>query len=76
MQAKGLAIISKEEALAALDSIFSLESDYVAVVRVLELKKGDLPRHPVLWDITPQTGDEKITQTSYPEYAVATVAWV
>ncbi|OPB36092.1 hypothetical protein A0O28_0108660 [Trichoderma guizhouense] len=72
MQAKGLAIISKEEALAALDGIFSLKSDHVAVVRVLELKKGDPPRHPVLSDIIPQRGDE-ITATSYPEHAVAIV---
>ncbi|KAL7931973.1 polyketide synthase module [Trichoderma chlorosporum] len=70
MQAKGLAIISKEEALAAFDGIFSLKSDHVAVVRALALKKGDPPRHPVLWDITPQKDE---IAAGYPEHAVAIV---
>ncbi|KAE8334463.1 hypothetical protein BDV24DRAFT_172540 [Aspergillus arachidicola] len=76
MAARGIIDVSKCEALDAFSRIVSLETDHVAVVRVLKLEANEPVRHPVLKDITPRKQEIKSTATaykSYPEHAVAVV---
>ncbi|OGM49360.1 polyketide synthase [Aspergillus bombycis] len=76
MRARGIMDVSKCEALDAFSRILSLETDHVAVVRVLKLEADEPVRHPVLKDITPRKQAMQSTATaykSYPEHAVAVV---
>ncbi|GAB1209746.1 hypothetical protein APSETT445_008527 [Aspergillus pseudonomiae] len=76
MAARGIMDVSKREALHAFSRIVSLETDHVAVVRVLKLEADEPLRHPVLKDITPRKQEKQSTATAYkcyPEHAVAVV---
>ncbi|OJJ70061.1 hypothetical protein ASPBRDRAFT_31942 [Aspergillus brasiliensis CBS 101740] len=72
MQARGIAWISPDEALATLDRIGQLATDHVAVVRALPLDADEPVRHPILQDITPRKSVQK-HQWEYPADAVAIV---
>ncbi|KAJ0419262.1 BcPKS20, polyketide synthase [Aspergillus carlsbadensis] len=70
MNERGIAFISKEEALEAWEHVINLEADQVAVVRALKLDINEPLRHPILKNITPR----RKTFNDYPEHAVAVVA--
>ncbi|GKZ85517.1 type I Iterative Polyketide synthase (PKS) [Aspergillus niger] len=72
MQARGIADISPEEALAALERVSQLSTDQVAVVRAVTLEAEEPLRHPILQNITPR----KSAQKSYLDYPVHSVAIV
>jgi hypothetical protein len=78
MTARGFSDISPDQALEALDFIISsVNTDQVAVVRLLELEEGQPCRHPILRHITPRrkaisTGSSAAL-VDYPEHAVAVV---
>ncbi|KAJ5080836.1 polyketide synthase [Penicillium angulare] len=75
MQSAGIAVIEKEEALLSLQRIAGLEIDNAAVVRVLELQPGELPRHPMLKNVTPYPEPQNLNSSfnNYPEHAIAVV---
>ncbi|GKZ27379.1 type I Iterative Polyketide synthase (PKS) [Aspergillus brasiliensis] len=74
MQARGIAWISPEEALATLDWVGQLATDHVAVVRALPLDADEPVGHPILRDITPHKSVQK-HQWEYPADAVAIVGF-
>ncbi|KAI9043577.1 BcPKS20 [Aspergillus affinis] len=71
MKDRGIADISKEEALAAWGQILALHVDQVAVVRALEVGADESLGHPILKDITPRR--KRQAYSDYPKDAVAVV---
>ncbi|KAL4981893.1 BcPKS20, polyketide synthase [Aspergillus falconensis] len=78
MKERGIAYISREEALSAWERIFTLNIGQVAVVRALELEDNEPLRHPMLKNITPRRSNQGHVSSGqlygYPEHAVAVVA--
>ncbi|KAL4923047.1 uncharacterized protein BDV17DRAFT_296735 [Aspergillus undulatus] len=78
MKERGIAYISREEALLAWERIFILNTGQVAVVRALELEDNEPLRHPMLKNITPRRSNKGHVHSGhlydYPEHAVAVVA--
>ncbi|KAL3473893.1 BcPKS20, polyketide synthase [Aspergillus californicus] len=78
MKDRGIAYISQDEALSAWESILTLNTDQVAVVRALELEATEPLRHPILKNITPRRSNKGHVHSGllsdYPEHAVAVVA--
>ncbi|KAJ5816624.1 hypothetical protein N7447_008857 [Penicillium robsamsonii] len=73
MQSTGIAAMTKEEALLALERITFLETDNVAVVRVLELQPDEPSRHPILENVTPRAEPQTSGFDKYPEHSIAVV---